>query len=119
MVWALRKDSTDHELGCALDNIAEYGASKLFSEAAYYRSKIVANYLKTSRVEIKFLPPYSPDLNLIERLWRFINKKVRNNRYYEKFLDFKKAICAFFENIPKYREELQPLLSKKFYLVKS
>ncbi|WP_220017790.1 transposase [Candidatus Rhabdochlamydia oedothoracis] len=83
------------------------------------RSKIVANYLKTSRVEIKFLPPYSPDLNLIERLWRFMNKKVRNNRYYEKFLDFKKAICAFFENIPKYREELQPLLSRKFCLVKS
>ncbi|WP_220017680.1 transposase [Candidatus Rhabdochlamydia oedothoracis] len=51
--------------------------------AAYYRSKIVANYLKTSRVEIKFLPPYSPDLNLIERLWRFMNKKVRNNRYTE------------------------------------
>ncbi|KAG6559052.1 hypothetical protein RHOW815_000959 [Candidatus Rhabdochlamydia sp. W815] len=36
-----------------------------------------------------------------------------------RLLDFKKAICAFFENIPKYREELQPLLSKKFYLVKS
>ncbi|QYF47982.1 hypothetical protein RHABOEDO_000056 [Candidatus Rhabdochlamydia oedothoracis] len=39
------------------------------------------------------------------------------------FVHFKveraKAICAFFENIPKYREELQPLLSKKFYLVKS
>ncbi|KAG6558592.1 transposase [Candidatus Rhabdochlamydia sp. W815] len=87
--------------------------------AAYYRSKIVANYLKTSRVEIKFLPPYSPDLNLIERLWRFMNKKVRNNRYYEKFLDFKTAIYAFFENIRKYREELQPLLSRKFCLVKS
>ena len=81
--------------------------------AAYYRSKIVADYLKTSRVEITFLPPYSPDLNLIERLWRFMNKKVRNNRYYEKFVDFKTAICAFFENIPKYREELQPLLSRK------
>ncbi|PWU14538.1 MAG: hypothetical protein C5B45_04285 [Chlamydiae bacterium] len=49
--------------------------------AAYYRSRLVADYLKTSRVEIKFLPPYSPDLNLIERLWRFMNKKVRNNRY--------------------------------------
>ncbi|KAG6559546.1 hypothetical protein [Candidatus Rhabdochlamydia sp. W815] len=48
-----------------------------------------------------------------------MNKKVRNNRYYEKFLDFKKAICAFFEKIPKYREELQPLLSRKFCLVKS
>jgi transposase len=87
--------------------------------AAYYRSKMVADYLKTSRVEIKFLPPYSPDLNLIERLWRFMNKKVRNNRYYEKFLDFKTAICTFFENIPKHREELQPLLSRKFAYVKT
>ncbi|WP_434062172.1 transposase [Candidatus Rhabdochlamydia oedothoracis] len=33
------------------------------------------------------MPPYSPDLNLIERLWRFMNKKVLNNRYYEKFLE--------------------------------
>lgn len=87
--------------------------------AAYYRSKMVSDYLKTSRVEIKFLPPYSPDLNLIERLWRFMNKKVRNNRYYEKFSDFKKAICTFFENIPKYREELQPLLCRKFSCAKT
>jgi transposase len=81
--------------------------------ATYYRSKAVADYLKTSRVEIKFLPSYSPDLNPIERLWRFMNKKVRNHRYYEKFIDFKTAIYSFFENIPKYREELQSLLSRK------
>ncbi|PWU14685.1 MAG: hypothetical protein C5B45_04035 [Chlamydiae bacterium] len=53
--------------------------------AAYYRSKIVADHLKTSRTEIKnsclFLPPYSPNLHLIECLWRFMNKKVRNHRY--------------------------------------
>ncbi|PWU13514.1 MAG: hypothetical protein C5B45_05905 [Chlamydiae bacterium] len=49
--------------------------------AAYYRSKIVADYLNTSRIEMKFLPPYSPNLHLIERLWRFMNKKVCNHRY--------------------------------------
>ncbi|MCL6756589.1 MAG: transposase, partial [Candidatus Rhabdochlamydia oedothoracis] len=102
-----------------LEQLKIYVKEEVPSNAAYYRSKIVADYLKTSRVEIKFLPPYSPDLNLIERLWRFMNKKVRNNRYYEKFLDFNTAIYAFFENIPKYREELQPLLSRKFCLVKS
>ncbi len=75
--------------------------------AAYYRSRIVADYLKTSRVEIKFLPPYSPDLNLIERLWRFMNKKVRNNQYYEKFVEFKKATLSFFENISTFKEELK------------
>ena len=48
-----------------------------------------------------------------------MNKKVRNNRYYEKNLDFKTAICTFFENFPKYREQLQPLLSRKFFSVKT
>jgi transposase len=85
---------------------------------------MVADYLKTSRVEIKFLPPYSPDLNLIERLWRFMNKKVRNNRYYEKFVDFKTEIYSFFEKFPKYRKNcnlsylgnfLVPKLNSKKY----
>lgn len=79
--------------------------------AAYYRSKIVADFLKISRVKIKFLPPYSPDLNLIERLWLFMNKKVRNNRHYEKFLDFRTAICTFFENILNTRKSCS-----RFYL---
>ncbi len=59
--------------------------------ASYYRSKLVTEYLKNSRIEIKFLPPYSPNLNLIERLWRFMNTKIRNNQYYEKFVEFKTA----------------------------
>ena len=40
--------------------------------------------------------PYAPNLNLIERLWRFMNKKVRNNKYYEKFAEFESAIYNFF-----------------------
>jgi transposase len=85
--------------------------------ASYYRSKLVTEYLKNSRIEIKFLPPYSPNLNLIERLWRFMNTKIRNNKYYEKFLEFKEAIFAFFKNIPKYEEELRSLLVKNFHII--
>ncbi|MFI0478987.1 MAG: IS630 family transposase [Candidatus Rhabdochlamydia sp.] len=85
--------------------------------ASYYRSKLVSEYLKNSRIEIKFLPPYSPNLNLIERLWRFMNTKIRNNKYYEKFLEFKETIFAFFENIPKYKEELKSLLIKNFHII--
>jgi transposase len=87
--------------------------------ASYYRSKLVSEYLKNSKIEIKFLPPYSPNLNLIERLWQFMNRKVRNNQYYEKFVEFKKATLSFFENISNYREELKSLLSKKFHIVNS
>ncbi|MDR2539612.1 MAG: transposase [Chlamydiales bacterium] len=85
--------------------------------ASYYRSKLVSNYLKNSRIEIKFLPPYSPNLNLIERLWPFMNTKMRNHQYDEKFIEFQKATLGFFENISSYQKELKGLLSKKFHIV--
>ena len=65
-------------------------------------------------MEIKFLPPYAPNLNLIERLWRFMNKKVRNNKYYEKFSEFEFAVFEFFEKIALYREQLTSLLTENF-----
>ncbi|PWU13163.1 MAG: IS630 family transposase, partial [Chlamydiae bacterium] len=64
--------------------------------ASYYRSKLISAYLKDSRIQMKFLPPYSPNLNLIERFWQFMNRQVRNNQYYEKFVEFKKATLSFF-----------------------
>lgn len=85
--------------------------------ARYYRSKIVKEYVEKSRIELKFLPPYAPNLNLIERLWRFMNKKIRDNKYYEKFHEFRSAIYGFFEKIPDYHEELSRLLTWKFRVV--
>ena len=86
--------------------------------ARYYKSEMVSKYLKYSKIELKFLPPYSPNLNLIERLWRFMNKKIRNNKYYEKFTEFKSATFAFFENLSIYKEELKRLLTQKFHIIK-
>ena len=82
--------------------------------ARYYRSNLVREFLKKSRVEIKFLPPYAPNLNLIERLWRFMNKKIRNNKYYEKFSEFEFAVFGFFEQIGLYRDQLTSLLTENF-----
>ncbi|MDR1055127.1 MAG: transposase [Prevotellaceae bacterium] len=45
------------------------------------------------------LPPYSPNLNLIERLWRFLRKKVINTHFYRTKKLFRKAIHNFFDNI--------------------
>jgi len=44
--------------------------------APYYRSKAVQDYLKASRIQLVSLPPYAPNLNLIERLWRFFKKRI-------------------------------------------
>ena len=85
--------------------------------AKYHKSKSVKDYLENSRIELRFLPPYSPNLNLIERFWRFLNKKVRNNRYYEKFCEFKEAILNFFKNIHLHKRELRSLLVKNFNII--
>jgi len=46
-----------------------------------------------------------------------MNTKIRNNKYYEKFSEFKETIFAFFKNISKYKEELKNLLVKNFHIV--
>ena len=68
-------------------------------------------------IEIIFLPAYSPNLNPIERLWKFFKKKVLYNKYYEKFKDFKAVCATFFRGIRKYRPELQTLITDNFSAV--
>jgi transposase len=65
-------------------------------------------------IEIIFLPAYSPNLNPIERLWKFFKKKVLYNQYNEKFKDFKCACATFFRGIRKHKEELKTLLTDNF-----
>jgi transposase len=84
--------------------------------AKYYRSILVSAYIKkNSRIKLIFLPSYSPNLNLIERLWRFYKKKILYDKYYETFQEFKQKTKTFFENIQFYKEELISLLKDNFY----
>jgi len=85
--------------------------------ARYYHAKMVSEFLQTSRIQFKFLPPYSPNLNLIERLWKFLKKEVINSCYYESYDIFKKTVMAFFENIKDYHDELATLLTEKFQII--
>lgn len=64
--------------------------------ASYYRNKMVRQYLETSKVKLHFLPPYSPNLNPIERLWKWMKERVLHNAYYEHFEEFRAAIMGFF-----------------------
>lgn len=64
--------------------------------ASYYRNKLVKEYLEKSKVALHFLPPYSPNLNPIERLWKWMKERVIYNTYYECFEEFKGAIFGFF-----------------------
>jgi len=64
--------------------------------ARYYRNKAVTEYLKTSKIRLHFLLPYSPNLNPIERLWKWMKERVTYNTYYPEFEDFKLAVFGFF-----------------------
>ena len=92
----------------------------ILDNAKYYRSKIVQDFQKKHpRIQLLFLPPYSPNLNIIERLWRFFKKNITYNKYYEKFAVFKSACLNFFKNIEHYKLELQSLMTDNFQLIQA
>ena len=73
--------------------------------ASYYRNGKVKLHLATSKIELHFLPPYSPNLNPIERLWKWMRECVMYNTYYEHFEDFKEGVFGFFDLITNVKPE--------------
>jgi transposase len=87
--------------------------------ARYYRNKELSEWVSGTKIIQLFLPPYSPNLNLIERLWRFLRKKVINTHFYRTKELFRQAILRFFDNIADYKTELHTLLTLNFRLSNS
>jgi transposase len=85
--------------------------------ARYNRNKRLSEYLENSKIEMIYLPPYSPNLNLIERLWKFMRKKVINTTYYAEFKTFRQAVLGFFDSINQYKHELKQFIGDKFHLL--
>jgi len=69
--------------------------------APYYRNAKVQRYLETSKISLHFLPPYSPNLNPIERLWKWMKERLIYNTYYPDFEDFKMSVLGFFKALSK------------------
>ncbi len=81
------------------------------------KSRLVKQWLENqSFIKVIYLPPYSPNLNLIERLWKFMRKNVINTKYYSEFRDFKKAIDQFFENMDSFKSQLKTFIGTKFQI---
>lgn len=89
--------------------------------ARYYRNKEVEEYLKTSKIQMRFLPPYSPNLNPIERLWKFVYENVLYNQYYEKFREFKDAVLGYLKGLADPPEDvvdrLKSRINDNFYII--
>jgi len=80
----------------------------VFSDnARYYKNKAVQNFIKTSKINLCYLPSYSPNLNPIERLWKWMKERVMYNTYYQEFDDFKNAIFGFLEALSRLKSETE------------
>ena len=69
----------------------------ILDNGSYCRSEIVRQTAEALKINLVFLPPYSPNLNLIERLWRLMNEEVRNNVCFATKAEFETAIKDFFQ----------------------
>ena len=99
----LREHYVDVPLKIVLDN------------ARYQHCALVEEVAKSLNITLLFLPSYSPNLNIIERLWKFTKKKILYAKYYETPTKFHSAITDFFQIVnQKYNADLKKLLTLKF-----
>ena len=89
----------------------------VLDNAPYNRSRVVRDLAKELGISILYLPPYSPNLNPIERLWKFVKQKIMANNYFPDLETFRKEIMLFMRGIRKHRRELSTLITDNFQIL--
>jgi len=120
LVWITTAGTVSSDTMCdLLRQIAALGLSGpitlVLDNARYQHCAVVKSLAATLHIELLFLPSYSPNLNLIERLWKFIKRDVLYGRHYDNFTEFRRAIDDCLDNIPtKHRPQLATLMTHNF-----
>jgi len=92
----------------------------VLDNARYQRNAFVMAEAERLHVTLLWLPTYSPNLNLIERLWKFVKAECLHGRYYPTFAPFKKAISDCLDHAAdQHKVKLDSLLTLKFQMFKS
>jgi transposase len=89
----------------------------LLDNARYNYTQAVAEAAALQRIHLDYLPPYSPNLNPIERLWKFVRKHFFKDKYRSTFADFCTQLQQFFANLDPYRQQLASLITDHFELI--
>jgi transposase len=65
--------------------------------------------------DLKYLPAYSPNLNLIERLWKFLRKEALQ-KWHATFEDMQQAVADVLDNLERYHDQIESLMTERFHL---
>ncbi|MCB9422353.1 MAG: IS630 family transposase [Ardenticatenaceae bacterium] len=96
-------------------SFADLPITVVLDNARYQHCHFIKQLAADLRIELLFLPPYSPNLNLIERLWKFVKKQCLYSQYYEKFADFRQAIEDCLADVSgTFKDQLASLLTLNF-----
>lgn len=103
MLKLLREKNQDKEVVIILDN------------ARYQKCKLVKKACEDYNITIEYLPSYSPNLNLIERLWKWLRSKCLSNKYRESFSEFCNEINDYLSKTSTvFRDEIASMLAPNF-----
>jgi transposase len=87
----------------------------VLDNARYQRNAVVQGLAAELGIVLLFLPSYSPNLNLIERLWRFTKRKAAYGRYHPTFADFRSAVQDVLDRVPTtHAKKLASLMTLNF-----
>jgi transposase len=102
----------------------EYSDKKVIhlitDNARYYKSEIITEYLKGDgcRIKFRYLPPYSPNLNFIERLWCYLHKHGIGTKRRDSFREFEADVHHFFdETIHIDKDAIRQFIGSEMHLI--
>jgi transposase len=87
----------------------------VLDNARYQKCALVNGLAQQLGIEMLYLPSYSPNLNLIERVWKFVKSECLRTKYYANYQDFHTAIQQCLDDLPtKHKQAMDSLLSHNF-----
>jgi transposase len=100
-------------------NSGKYKVHLIWDNARYHRNDEVQEFAKELGIKLHYLPPYSPNLNPIERIWKLMHESVRYNKYYGKFSEFSDATLGFLKGIGRKKCILRERITDNFQILNS
>ena len=87
----------------------------ILDNAKYQSCYVAKSAASMLDIKLLYLPAYSPNLNLIERLWKFLRKEALQ-KWHPTFEDMQKAVAEVLDNLPRYEDKLKTLMTERFRL---